>query len=98
MILISSSWTTFLDRASLGEDLWIAPPYATMGETLLGTSSLGHFLQMGGKLQAYDLLKIILLNLHYNHDDDLPSTSSSMGYMNSSFSHKSMDMYHEISH
>ena len=47
--------TTFLDCASLGEDSRIAPPYSTMGETILATSSLDHYLQMGDKLQAWDL-------------------------------------------
>ena len=84
-ILIVSSWTTFLDRAPLGEDLMIAPPYATMGETLLSTSSLGLFLKMGGKLQAYDLIEILVLNLHYHHDDDHHLTSSSMDYLDLPF-------------
>ena len=83
--LIISSWITFLDHAPLGEDLMIAPPYATMGETLLSTSSLGHYLQMGGKLQAYDLLEMFTLNLHYHHDDDHHLTSSSMDYLDLPF-------------
>ena len=45
-------WITYLDCASLGEDSHIAPPYSTMGENILGTSSHDHFLQMGCKLQA----------------------------------------------
>ena len=49
----------------------IAPPYATKGETLLGTSSLGHYLQLVGKLQACDLLEMLILNLApHKHDDD----------------------------
>ena len=48
-------WTTFLDYASLDEDSHVAPPYSNVGEPLIGTSSLDHYLQMGCKLQAYDI-------------------------------------------
>ena len=59
-------WTTFLDCASLGEDPHphISPPYTTMGEPLIGITSHDHYLQMGGKFQAYDIFEILLLNLH----------------------------------
>ena len=36
-----------------------------MGEALLIPSSLGHYLQMGSKLQAYDLIEMLYLNLHF---------------------------------
>ena len=55
-------WTTFLDCASLGEDSNIAPPYSTMGEPLICTYSLDHYLQEGGKHQAYDIFQTLLLN------------------------------------
>ena len=35
-----------------------------MGEPLLGTSSQDHYHQMVGKLQAYDIFVMLLLNLH----------------------------------
>ena len=48
-------WTTFLDYALLDEDSHVAPPYTSVGEPLIGTSSLDQYLHMGGKLQAYDI-------------------------------------------
>ena len=63
-ILTPSSWTTFLDCAPLGEDSYDAPPYATMGETLFDTSSLGHYRQMSGKLRACDIFMMIISNLY----------------------------------
>ena len=90
-ILISSSWTTFLDRAPLGEDLWIAPPYATMGETLLSTSSLGLFLQIG--CQALSIWSYRDACLELALDDDHHLTSSSTGYMRSPFWCKPMGRY-----
>src|SRR5664279_5336216 len=56
-----------------------------MGEDLLSPYSLDHYLQKGGKLQAYDLLEMLILNLHFYFDDDHHLTSSSMGYMKSTF-------------
>ena len=64
-ILTFSSWTTFLGRTSLGEDSHIAPPYTNMGEALFEVSSLGHYLQIGGKIHAYDLFMMHILNLHF---------------------------------
>ena len=54
-ILDLFKWTTFLDCALLGEDSHFAPPYTTIGETILAASSLDHYLKMGDKLQAWDL-------------------------------------------
>ena len=90
-ILISSSWTTFLDRAPLGEDLMIAPPYATMGETLLSTSSLGLFLQIGYQASSIWSSRDACLELAL--DDDHHLTSSSTGYMRSPFWCKPMGRY-----
>ena len=59
-------WTTFLDCALHGEDSHNAPPYTKMGVLLLATSSLDHYLQMGLKLQAYDIFYMSILNLHYD--------------------------------
>jgi hypothetical protein len=42
----------------LGEVLRIAPPYFTMGETLVEISSHVHYQQMDTKLQANDIFQI----------------------------------------
>ena len=78
-------WTTFLDCASLGEDPNIAPPYSTMGEPLLGTSSHEDYLN-GWQASSLGFLRDAPLELALlNIDDDHHLTSSIMGHMKSSF-------------
>jgi hypothetical protein len=59
-----------LDRLSwlrlLVEVLWIAPPYSTMGETIVEISSHVHYHQMDTKLQACDIFYMSILNLHFD--------------------------------
>ena len=68
-LLSSSSWNTFLDCARLlllGEVLRIGPPYSYGRDALLGMSLHHHDHHMDGKLQAYDLSEMSILNLHYD--------------------------------
>ena len=68
-ILSTSGWNIFLDCAHLlllGEVLRIAPPYSYGRVSLFGISSHHHDHHIDGKLQAYDLSEISILNLHYD--------------------------------
>ena len=68
-ILSSSSWNTFLDCARLlllGEVLRLALPYSYGRDSILGISSHHQDHHMDGKLQAYDLMKMSTLNLHFD--------------------------------
>jgi hypothetical protein len=50
----------------LGEVLRIAPPYFTMGETLVEISSHVHYHQMDTELQANDIFYMPILNLRFD--------------------------------
>jgi hypothetical protein len=50
----------------LVEVLRIAPPYSTMGETIVEISSHVHYHQMDTKLQACDIFYMSILNLHFD--------------------------------
>ena len=66
-ILSSSSWNTFLDCARLlllDEDS-TSSPILNMEKPHLGTSSHIHYHQIYGKLQAYSLFEMSILNLHF---------------------------------
>jgi hypothetical protein len=55
------SWLRLLD-----EVLRIAPPYFTMGETLVEIFSHVHYHQMDTELQANDIFYMPILNLRFN--------------------------------
>ena len=64
MIFGFSSWTTFIECASLGEDSQHAPPYTKMGEAPFGISSLGLYLDDNHKDAILHELQRIFLSIH----------------------------------